>query len=278
MRPGYVRAVGRLSGKVAVVTGGGQGIGGASAFRMAEAGASVVVADVNLEVAEHNVAAIRDAGGEATAVFVNMADDRSIEALFARVVELYGGLDIAHNNAIGVRPPEGWTGKMSDYVHDSEPAVFDAMLHGTVTVTMLATKHAVPLLIERGGGSIINTASIAGTQGEIYNPSYGAGKAGVIQLTRSTAAMYGRKGVRCNAICPGYILTPSGEKAFDETMKAVWRRHTVIDRHGNADDVAHLAVYLASDESAFMTGQALVIDGGFTMHEPMWADRLDLEP
>jgi NAD(P)-dependent dehydrogenase (short-subunit alcohol dehydrogenase family) len=92
----------------------------------------------------------------------------------------------------------------------------------------------------------------------------------VIQLTRSIAAMYGRQGVRCNAICPGYILTPSGEKAFDDDMKATWRRHTVIDRHGQSDDVARLAVYLASDESQFMTGQALVIDGGFTMHEPMW--------
>jgi NAD(P)-dependent dehydrogenase (short-subunit alcohol dehydrogenase family) len=269
--------MGRLSGKVAVVTGGGQGIGGASAFRMAEAGASVVVADINLEIAEQNVAAIRAAGGEATAVFVNMADDASVEALFAEVVDLYGGLDVVHNNAIGVRPPEGWTGAMSDYVHDSDAQVFDALLHGTVTVTMLATRHAVPLLLARGGGSIINTASIAGIRGEIYKPAYGAGKAGVIQLTRSTAAMYGRQGVRCNAICPGYILTPSGEMAFDDDMKALWRRHTVIDRHGQSDDVAHLAVYLASDESEFMTGQALVIDGGFTMHEPMWADRLELE-
>jgi NAD(P)-dependent dehydrogenase (short-subunit alcohol dehydrogenase family) len=268
--------MGRLSGKVAVVTGAGQGIGEASAFRMGEAGASVVVADVNLEAAERNAAAIREIGGDASAVFVNMADDDSVEALFAAAVERYGGLDVVHNNAIGVRPPEGWTGAVSDYVHDADPAVFDALLRGTVTVTMLATKFAVPLLIERGGGSIINTASIAGMQGEIYNPSYGAGKAGVIQLTRSTAAMYGRQGVRCNAICPGYILTPSGEKAFDETMKAVWRKHTVVGRHGRADDVAHLAVYLASDESEFMTGQAIVIDGGFTMHEPMWADRLAL--
>ncbi len=268
--------MGRLSGKVAVVTGAAQGIGGASAFRMGEAGAAVVVADVNLEAAERNVAAIRSAGGEAIAVFVDVTDDASIEALFATVVDVYGGLDVLHNNAIGVRPPEGWTGAFSNYVHDSDPRLFDAMLHGTVTVTMVATKLALPLLIARGGGSIVNTASIAGVRGEIYNPSYGAGKAGVIQLTRSVAAMYGRQGVRCNAICPGYILTPSGEKAFDDGMKAVWRRHTVIDRHGQSDDVAHLAVYLASDESSFMTGQALVIDGGFTMHEPMWADRLDL--
>jgi len=206
-----------------------------------------------------------------------MADDASVEALFAEIVELYGGLDIAHNNAIGMRPPEGWTGAMNHYVHEGDPAVFEALLRGTVTVTMLATKHAVPLLLARGGGSIINTASIAATRGEIYLPAYGAGKAAVIQLTRSVAAMYGRQGVRCNAICPGYILTPSGEKAFDDDVKALWRRHTVIDRFGQSDDVAHLAVYLASDESAFMTGQALVIDGGFTMHEPMWADRLDLE-
>jgi len=269
--------VGRLSGKVAVVTGAGQGIGEASAFRMGEAGASVVVADVNLEAAERTAGVIRDIGGEATAVFVNMADDESIAGLFAQVVELYGGLDVAHNNAIGARPPEGWDGTVSNWVHDTHTGFFDALLRGVVTVTMLATKHAVPLMIERGGGSIINTASVAGLRGEIYNPAYGAGKAGVIQLTRSTAAMYGRQGVRCNAICPGYILTPSGEKAFDDEMKAVWRRHQIIGRHGRADDVAHLAVYLASDESEFMTGQSITIDGGILSHEPMWADRLDLE-
>jgi NAD(P)-dependent dehydrogenase (short-subunit alcohol dehydrogenase family) len=269
--------MGRLDGKVALVTGAASGIGEASASRMGAEGASVVVADVNLDGAEVVAAAIRDGGGDATAVLVDMADDASIAALFSRTVELYGGLDVAHNNAIGMRRPAGFSGVISNYVHDYDAGLFDALLHGTVTATLVATQQAVPLMTERGGGSIINTASIAGTRGEIYNPAYGAGKAALIQLTRATAAMYGRRGIRCNAICPGLILTPAGRAAFDEPTMALWRKHTVVNRLGIAEDVAHLAVYLASDESEYMTGQALVIDGGVTMHEPMWADRLALE-
>jgi NAD(P)-dependent dehydrogenase (short-subunit alcohol dehydrogenase family) len=265
----------RLGGKVAVVTGGAAGIGAASAAAMAANGARVVVGDIDVAGARKQAAAIREAGGQAIAVEVNAAEGDSIEALLATAVAEYGGLDVLHNNALGVRRPAGPARAIANFVHESDEGWFDALLHAIVTTTMLGIKHAVPYLLDRGGGSIINTASISGIRGEVFTPAYGAGKAGVIQLTRATAAMYGRQGIRCNAICPGLILTPSGDHSFDARMKAAWQRHTPMNRLGRPEDVAHMAVYLASDESEYVTGQAMVIDGGFTMHDPTWADRLD---
>jgi NAD(P)-dependent dehydrogenase (short-subunit alcohol dehydrogenase family) len=269
--------MGRLSGKVVVVTGAAAGIGAASAAAMAANGASVVVGDVDATGAEKHAASIREAGGRAIAVEVNAAEGDSIEALLAAAVDEYGGLDVLHNNAVGVRRSPSMSREVPNYLHESDEGWFDALLHATVTTTMLGIKYAVPHLLERGGGSIINTASISGIRGEVFAPAYGAGKAGVIQLTRAAAAMYGRRGIRCNAICPGLILTPSGNRTFDERMKAAWQRHTPMNRLGRPEDVAHLAVYLASDESEYVTGQAMVVDGGFTMHDPTWADRLDFE-
>jgi NAD(P)-dependent dehydrogenase (short-subunit alcohol dehydrogenase family) len=266
---------GRLAGKVAVVTGAGAGIGAASARALADSGASVVVGDIDLAAAQKQAAAIRSDAGDARAMAVDVSDGESIAALMAAVVESFGGLDVLHNNALGVRRPEGAAGAPSNFVHECSGEWFDAMLHGTVTATMLSIKHAVPHLVERGGGSIINTSSISGIRGEVFAPSYGAGKAGVIQLTRAVAATYGRSGIRCNAICPGLIMTPTSGHSFDDRMRTAWQRHTPMNRIGRPEDVAPLVVYLASDESAYMTGQALVIDGGFTMHDPTWADRLD---
>jgi NAD(P)-dependent dehydrogenase (short-subunit alcohol dehydrogenase family) len=268
---------GRLHEKVVVVTGAAAGIGAASAAAMAAEGASVVVGDIRLAAAERHVDGIRDAGGIAVAHEVDASNASSIESLIARAVEEFGGLDVLHNNALGIRRPEGVAGRPQNWVHESEEGWFDAMLHGTVTATMLGIKSAVGHLRERGGGSIINTASISGLVGEVFAPAYGAGKAGVVQLTRAVAAMYGPDGIRCNAICPGLVLSPTGDASFDDRMKAAWQRHTPMRRLGRPDDVAHLAVYLASDESEYLTGQALVLDGGFTIHDPTWADRLEIE-
>jgi len=267
----------RLAGKVAVVTGAAAGIGAACASALAENGASVVLGDIERTGVENQAELLRGAGHKAVGAAMDAGDENSIRDLLAFAVDTYGGLDVLHNNALGVRRPDGVRGAPANYVHQSEPEWFDALLHGTVTSTMLGIKHAVPYMLERGGGSIINTASISGMRGEAFAPAYGAGKAGVIQLTRAAACMYGRQGVRCNAICPGFIATPGGDRSFDQALKDAWQRHTPMNRLGRPEDVAHLAVYLASDESGYVTGQAIVVDGGFTMHDPTWSDRLSFE-
>ena len=267
----------RLAGKVAVVTGAAGAIGFACARAMAGNGASVVVADINLPVAEERVESIRSSGGTALAVALDAADEHSVAETISRAVSEYGGLDVLHNNALGTHPPQNATAPPASYLHDSEEGWFAALLHGTVTATMFGIKHAVPHMVARGGGSIINTASISGMIGETLTPAYGAGKAGVIQLSRAAAVMYGRQGVRCNAICPGFIASDRADRPFDEKLLAAWKRHTPMDRLGTPHDIAPLAVYLASDESSYVTGQHFVVDGGFTIHDPTWAERLDLE-
>jgi NAD(P)-dependent dehydrogenase (short-subunit alcohol dehydrogenase family) len=146
---------------------------------------------------------------------------------------------------VSARPNNSAVGDpLEHYIDRMEEGWFDALLHGTVTAAMLGMKHAIPALRETGGGSIINTASIAGMHGEIYLPGYGAGKAALIQLTRAAAAMYGSDGIRCNAICPGLILSGAGEAAFDVQERAAFLRHTPIGRLGTPEDVGPLAVWL----------------------------------
>ena len=264
---------GRVAGKVAAVTGGASGIGAATAALLAREGATVVIADIAEAAAERHADTLRAEGLAAHAAVADMADPASVAALIDRVVEQHGGLDILHNNALGLAAGHDSRARGSEPVHEADDAWFDAMLHATVTTTMVAIRHAIPHFRARGGGAIVNTASVAGTRGSEYNPAYGAGKAGVIQLTRAVAAMYGPEGIRCNAVCPGLILTPAAESAFDPAQRAMFQRQTPSPRLGQPDDIAYAVLYLASDESSFVNGQALVVDGGFSMHEPVWADR-----
>jgi NAD(P)-dependent dehydrogenase (short-subunit alcohol dehydrogenase family) len=263
----------RVEGKVAIVTGAASGIGAATAALLAREGATVVVADLSADGAQHHAAALCAEGLDVHAATVDMGDAASVAALVDDAVARHGGLDILHNNALGL--PRGHDAGVRGHerVHEADDAWFDAMLHATVTTTMVGIRHAIPHFRARGGGSIVNTASVAGTRGSEFNPAYGAGKAGVIQLTRSVAAMYGAEGIRCNAVCPGLILTPAAEAAFDPAQRAMFARQTPSPRLGRPDDVAHVVLFLASDESSFVNGQALVVDGGFSMHEPVWADR-----
>ena len=175
-------------------------------------------------------------------------------------VASYGGLDILHNNAAATR----LAATRDVPVSAADPDVWDETMRVNLRGAMLAIQAAAPHLIARGGGSIINTSSGSGLLGDLRNPAYGASKAALINLTRYVATEYGQQGVRCNAISPGFIVI--GEKPGREAVNAIMLRHALTPRLGRPEDVAALVVFLASDESAFITGQNICVDGG--MHRP----------
>src|SRR6266496_870493 len=199
-RIAYPRLVGRLEGKVAIVTGAGSGIGEATARLMAREGASVVVSDINGDQAE------RVAGnlGGAVAAEVDVSDEPSVARMIGMAVESFGGLDVLHNNAT-----DSSTNAVDTDIVALEMALFDRIVAVNLKGMFLGCKHAIPQMLARGGGSIINTASIEAFVGRGVRAAYGASKAGVVSLARSVASQYGGRGIRCNAVAPGLTLTPA---------------------------------------------------------------------
>jgi NAD(P)-dependent dehydrogenase (short-subunit alcohol dehydrogenase family) len=262
--------MGRLDGKIAIITGAASGIGKATAERVAAEGAATVVADLNADGARDVAAKITAAGGTATAVRTDLGDAGSVRAMIEAAVTSYGGLDILHNNAAATH----LAATRDLPVAAADPDVWDETMRVNLRGTMLAIQAAVPHMIARGGGSVINTASGSGLTGDLRNPAYGASKAALISLTRYAATEFGKQGIRCNAISPGFIVI--GEKPGREAVHAVMLRHALTPRLGRPEDIAALVVFLASDESAFITGQNICADGGMLAHQPFAADFRDL--
>ena len=258
--------MGRLDGKIAIITGAAAGIGQATARRVAAEGARTVVADLNGAGAKLLADEISAAGGEATAVQADLGDNDSARVMVEAAVTAYGGLDILHNNAAATR----LAATEDRPVSAADPAVWDETMRVNLRGALVAIQAAVPHMIARGGGSVINTASGAGLTGDLRNPAYGASKAALISLTRYVATEFGKQGIRCNAISPGFIVIP--EKAGRKAVEATMLRHHLTPRLGRPEDIAALVVFLASDESAFITGQNICVDGGLLAHQPFLAD------
>ena len=256
----------RLDSKIAIITGAASGIGRATARRVAAEGARTVVADLNGAGAKLLADEISASGGEATAVQADLGDNDSARAMVEVAVTAYGGLDILHNNAAATR----LAATEDRPVSAADPAVWDETMRVNLRGALVAIQAAVPHMIARGGGSVINTASGAGLTGDLRNPAYGASKAALISLTRYVATEFGKQGIRCNAISPGFIVIP--EKADREAVEATMLRHHLTPRLGRPEDIAALVVFLASDESAFITGQNICVDGGLLAHQPFLAD------
>jgi NAD(P)-dependent dehydrogenase (short-subunit alcohol dehydrogenase family) len=257
----------RLSGKRALAVGCGQGFGAASAARMAEAGAAVVVADIDLKKAERTAREITDNGGRAHALRADIGDEDSVRELVAAAVEQLGGLDVVFNNAAAVGIPETFDDSVKPIMEISLDA-WEMTMRVNLRGPWLVAKYALPHMTAAGGGSVINTGSAATIATMPSSGAYSVSKGGVETLSRVIATQYGKQGIRCNTIHPGYI---PGRHVPAEYAQTVMAPHMLTTRVGVHDDIAHLVVFLASNESGYITGQAFTVDGGLMSHGPTWA-------
>ena len=252
--------MGRLDGKVAIITGAASGIGRGTAMRFAGEGAAVVIADLNVEGGEAAVRDCREHGGRAVFQKADVSSEAEIMALVARAVKEFGRLDIIYNNA-GIGGAVGPLEQIS--VEDWDRSI--AVLLRSV---FLGIKHSVPEMRKAGGGSIISTASVAGIRGFAGLHPYCAAKAGVVNLTRSAAVEFAKDQIRVNCICPGGINTPilhRNQPGVKEAMEEWMAKGQPIQRAGHPEDIAGMALYLASDDARWVTGQAMIVDGGLTV-------------
>ncbi|MBM4417833.1 MAG: glucose 1-dehydrogenase [Chloroflexi bacterium] len=252
----------QLRNRVALVTGGAQGIGGATARLLAAEGAHVVIGDIDEMTARENVAHIRDAGGSADAIRADMSRAEDIDALFSRAESHSGSLHILVNNAYGPTGP-GATGSALDVTDDG----WDRGMSLLVKSYVQATRKAIPLMRRAGGGAIVNISSVHGLLMAPGALVYEAGKMAVIGVTRQTAIDFGPDGVRVNAICPGHIVTERGAARWAERPGglAFFDQQYPVRRTGVPDDIARAVLFLVSDQSSFVTGVALPVDGGLTI-------------
>lgn len=247
----------RLEGKVAIITGAGSGIGRATAQMFAHEGARVVVADTSEKGGQETVALIAQAGDRAAFVKADVSKTADVQAMVETAVTRFGGLHVLFNNAAVALV--GRDGKVADIPEQ----VWDFVLAVNLTGVYLACKYAIPRMIQSGGGSIINNASIAALVAEPDLDAYTAAKGGVLSLTRSIAAGYARQNIRCNSIAPGLVRTPMAMSAASPLLER-FEKESLLPM-AEPEDVAYLVVYLASDESRYVTGATYVIDGGYTI-------------
>jgi len=250
---------GRLDGKVALITGAGSGMGRAAAELFAGEGARVIVSDIDEPGGESTVASVRAAGGDATFVRANVAEWDDCRAMVAAAVDTYGGLHVLYNNA-GIFP--GDDGGVLDTPQETWRKVMAINLEGV----WLCCRAGIPAMLASGGGSIVNVASFVALMGAATAQiAYTASKGGVLSMTRELAVEYARQGIRANALCPGPIETPLLQELLSDPARRRRRMvHIPMGRLGRAEELAKAALFLASDDASFMTGAALVVDGGIT--------------
>jgi NAD(P)-dependent dehydrogenase (short-subunit alcohol dehydrogenase family) len=250
----------KLQDRVAVITGAGSGIGRAMALLFASQGARVLAADINSAAAEETAALVAAAGGVCESRAVDVVVTEQVRDMIARALAAYGRIDILCNNA-GI-------GSTTDVI-EAEPDEWDRVMAVNVKSVYLGCKYAIPPMIAQGGGVIVNTASVAGMVGIVKRASYSASKGAVIALTRQVAIDFVEQGIRVNCLCPGTVDSPwvgrlLGQAADPAAARAALVARQPMGRLGTPEEVAAAALYLASDDAAFITGTGLVIDGGLT--------------
>lgn len=259
----------KLEARIAMVTGAASGIGRACAVRLAQDGATVAVADINLDGAAAVVDEIVAAGGKAAAIHCDITAEDSIRAAIEAVARDHGRLDILHNNAayttqevleqdvdILTIPTDAW----------------DRVMQGTLRGTMLCCRYGIIEMLKTGGGSIINTSSMYGVGAFNRMPAYGVSKAGINMLTEYVATAFGRKGIRCNAVAPSMIVTPLLQGFIPAPLLKLNEDATLTPFLGVPEDIASIVSFLASDDARYLTGQVIRADGGTTAHLPTYSD------
>jgi len=244
--------------KVALVTGGSTGIGRATAIDFAHKGASVVVADVNMDEGNKTVAMIENAHGQATFFQVDVSQANGVKAMVAQTIKAYGRLDFACNNA-GI---EG----VSTPLAEMEVADWQRVIDVNLTGVFLCMKYEIPAMLKTGGGAIVNMASILGQVGFANAAAYTAAKHGLLGLTKVAALEYSAQGIRVNAVCPAFIATPMLERAgltTDETVRKAMEAMHPIGRLGEPEEIARVVTWLCSPDASFIAGEGLLVDGGY---------------
>ncbi|MDD5112273.1 MAG: SDR family oxidoreductase [Candidatus Altiarchaeota archaeon] len=246
-----------LEGKVALVTGGGSGIGRSAAIAFSREGAKVVVADIQSDGGNETVALIKKSGGSAIFIKADVSKAKEVEAMVKKAVEAYGALDCAFNNA-GI---EGASSPTADCTEENWDRTLGINLKGI----WLCMKYEIPEMLKKGRGAIVNTASIAGLVGFTNLPAYTASKGGVIQLTKAAALEYAKAGIRVNAVCPGVIKTPMIDRFTkgSKEAEAQFAAGAPAGRLGTPGEIAEAVVWLCSDKASFVTGHPMVVDGGW---------------
>jgi NAD(P)-dependent dehydrogenase (short-subunit alcohol dehydrogenase family) len=255
-----------IAGKVAVVTGGASGIGAAACRRFVAEGARVVIGDIDGDKARTLADELGDA---AIGVQFDAEHTEQVQRLIGSAMERFGRLDFLFNNAALVSP---------DVIQrDSNPvdidfAVWDRTMAVNARGYLAGCKYAIPHMLRAGGGSIVMTGSGAGLRGDVAHIAYGASKAAIMSMARYVATMYGKQGIRCNVVNPGLVVSEGGSKSVSPAVRETLLRHTLTPRVGVPQDIGALAVYLCSDDAAFITAQAISVDGGLQEHMPYYAD------
>lgn len=250
----------RVSDRIAIVTGAGSGIGQASAIRLAEEGAKVICADINLQAAQNTSEQITSAGFSAEAYQIDISDSQACNNLINHAVSKFGAIDILVNNA-GVNLP--------GVFHEVTNETIDRTLNVNVKGAMFLTRAVLPHMLKNSRGSIVNMSSVNGLVSEPYLSVYSASKGAIVMFTRGIALDYAKTGIRCNAICPGWVDTPINHAhakmlgGLDHVYKTI-DSFQPIGRPGTSREIANVVLFLASDESSFMTGSIVSADGGMT--------------
>lgn len=251
----------RLKGKVAIVTGSTSGIGIGIATLFAKEGAQVVICGRRKEKGQLVVDEITKLGGKASYHFLDLTDFNTIDTLIDDTAKNYGKIDILVNNAANVGLPDGSVEELTLEMWDN---IFNSDLRGA----FYAIKKVLPYMKKNGGGSIVNIGSMASCGGDLGATAYSCAKAGVDMLTSSVALQYGKDNIRCNCVRPGLIVTPQNDAFVPQLLRDIFLSNIEVNRYGCPEDIGHACVYFASDESEFVTGQVINVDGGMNSHAP----------